>query len=87
MAKWRFVCQMWPEYHFAGIGQFQHGILEVDDDEKAQVILNHFQFGAIFKLMDDEGNIHESAESYLKAQEEIARAAKSAVAQGAAKKQ
>jgi len=58
---------MYPEMTFVDIGQFQNGILEIDDDEKAQVILNHYQFGGVFFLQDDKGQLHDNAESYLKA--------------------
>lgn len=69
MAKWRFVCNMFPEMHIAGIGQFKNGILEVDDDEIAKAVMQDSWFGGIIKLMDDNGQIHETIESYLKAQE------------------
>jgi len=71
MAKWRFVCNYYPEYVFAGIGQFRNGVLELDDDEAAQVILNHYQFGALFFLQDDEGHLHADVESYLAAKSKV----------------
>jgi len=71
MAKWRFVCNYWPEYVFAGIGQFQNGVLELDDDEAAQVIINHPQFGALFFLQDDDGNLHSDVQSYLAAKAKV----------------
>jgi hypothetical protein len=71
MAKWRFVCNYWPEYVFAGIGQFRNGVLELDDDEQAQVILNHYQFGALFFLQDDDGNLHTDVQAYLAAKSKV----------------
>lgn len=68
MAKWRFVCSLYPEYEFVGIGQFKDGVLEIDDDQKASVIINHDQFGYVFWLQSDDGSLHQSVESYLEAQ-------------------
>lgn len=76
MAKWRFVCNRYPEYNFVGVGQFKNGVLELDDDEKAAVILNHPQFGGIFFLQDSKGRLHGSFESYITAEERIKNAAK-----------
>lgn len=72
MAKWRFICNRYPEYTLVGIGQFKNGVLELDDDEKARYILEHPQMFVIFKLQTEDGVVHESLESYLKHQEELA---------------